>query len=228
MLGSPEGRPPLRRRASSSPGRSRARSCSAPGTEEHLEAADVEMHAARPPALARLLGQRALPRRAGGDDGLRRPLPPRRARLLDRRGGSRLRRRAGARGGAADRASAAGRTCSARAFARLRLDRHRDRRRARGRRGALGRAGLAARPGARRRDRRSRWRGTASRSRSRPSSAAAAAARRSASSRRCSPALGVAAPVAFAAAVSATSWSAGVRARRRLPARRRLAPAASL
>ena len=143
-------------------------------------------HAPRPPALARVLGERPLPRRAGGDDGLRRPLPARRARLLDRR-----RRRPSSRSA---RALAAALRIGVGHWSDVLGTRVRPLR-------AIGVAVaialalvavlsdsplLAARAGARRSRPGCRWRGTGSRTRSPPSSAAVAAAPRSGSSRRCS------------------------------------------
>ena len=54
------------------------------GTEEHIEQVDVELTLRDRRLWLACWGERALPRRPGGDDGLRRPLPPRRARLLHR------------------------------------------------------------------------------------------------------------------------------------------------
>ena len=121
-------------------------------------------------------------------------------------GRGRLRGRPGPGRGAADRRRAlVGRARHAGAAAAR--DRRRDSGRARGRRGALG----LARPGCscRRSSSRQgcRWRGTGFRTRSPPSSAAARSGAAIGFQQTVLSAIGIAAPVAFAAMVSGTSWA---------------------
>ena len=78
--------------------------------ERHVDediAERVRQPAARPAHVAALLGERARARGTARDHGVRRAVPPRRARLLDHARRARARRRAGRRRGDADRRRAA-------------------------------------------------------------------------------------------------------------------------
>ena len=140
---------------------------------------------ARPAALARLRGERALSHPPGRDDGLPRPLPARRARLLRRHRGRGVRGRTGAGGGAADRDRALVGRLGRHASARCASSAARSRRRSHSWQWSQpATTGSSSRRSCWRRA--CRWAGTGSPSRSPPRSAAAAAAPRSASSRpRC-------------------------------------------
>ena len=178
--------------------------------EDVLEPRRAADDAARRAALVAVRRQQPLRRRADRGDGLRRPLPARRARLLSGRGGGRARGNPGARDCASYRdRPLVGRDRLAAGAAQDRRageQRHAGGLRGRGPRCAVRRCSCppSCWPAA------LRCPGTGSPSRRRPSSPAAAeAARRSACSRRRCRLAGALVPPAFAALVAATSWRVG-------------------